>query len=167
MSLASVKSWHFVLVSQQDFYKRLIPLQVGRYCSHHSTSWQNSSFSLILWWRCWAFMDASIMQWRKALPGLHTQYTKWSLPTIDKIVHLVADWWPKMSWSREIVCERWLASILASMVNESMSTLRKFVVVAGFVTFSGLTAKPSSLHVAIMVVMLLSQTGESGGQTVK
>ena len=72
-----------------------------------------------------------------------------------------------MSLSIEIVSERWLGSILASMVTESMSTLRKFVIVAGFVTFSGLTAKPSSLHVAIMVMMLLAQTGESGGPTVK
>ena len=67
-----------------------------------------------------------------------------------------------MFLSSKIVPERWLASILASMVTESMSTPRKFVVVAGFVTFSGLTAKPSSLHVAIMVMMLLAQTGESG-----
>ena len=72
-----------------------------------------------------------------------------------------------MSSSRETVSERLLGSILSSMVTESMSTPRKFVIVAGFLTFSGLIAKPSSSHVANMVAMLLAQTGESGGPTVK
>ena len=81
--------------------------------------------------------------------------------------YLVADQWPAMFLSREIVLERWVGLILASMATESMSTPRKFVVVAGFVTLSELTVKPSSSHVAIMVAMLLVQTGKCGGPTVK
>ena len=80
---------------------------------------------------------------------------------------LVANQWPTMSLSSEMVSERWAGSILVSMANELMSTPRKFVVVAGFVTFSELMVKPSSLHVAVMVAMLLVQTGEHGGPTVK
>ena len=112
-------------------------------------------------------LEVAVMQQRKALPGLHTWHTKWSLPTSDRIVCSVADWQPEMSLSSEIVSERWLGSIMASMVTESMSTLRKLVVAAGFVTFWGLTVKPSSSHVAILVTVLLAQTGESGGPRVK
>ena len=103
-----MKSSYSVLVSQWVPYKRLTPFQAGRYCSHQSMSQWNSSLSLILWWRWWALMDVLIMQWRKALPGLYTWHTKWSLPTKDKIVCLVADQRPEMSLSREIVSERWL-----------------------------------------------------------
>ena len=80
---------------------------------------------------------------------------------------LVVDQWPVMSSNREIVSERHVGLIWASMATESMSTPRIFVIVAGFVTLSELTVKPSSSHVAIMVVMLLAQTEECGGPTVK
>ena len=69
-----------------------------------------------------------------------------------------------MSLSREIISDRQVGSILASM---AMSIPSKFEVVAGFVTFSELMAKPSSSHIAIMVVMLLVETGNFGGPTVK
>ena len=72
-----------------------------------------------------------------------------------------------MSLSSMMVLKRQAGLILASMATELMSTPRKFVVVAGFVHFSELTVKPSSSHVAIMVAMLLVQTGECGGPTVK
>ena len=81
--------------------------------------------------------------------------------------HLVANQWPVMSSSSEMVLEKWAGLILASIATESMSTPRKFVVVAGFVTSSELTVKPSSLHIAIMVAMLLVQTRECGVPTVK
>ena len=58
--------------------------------------------------------------------------------------HLVADQWPMMSLRREMVSERSVGSIWASMATELMSTPRKFVVVAGFVTLSELMVKPSS-----------------------
>ena len=57
---------------------------------------------------------------------------------------LVADQWPTMLLGKEMVFNRWVELILASMATESMSTPRKFVVVAGFVIFSILKAKPSS-----------------------
>ena len=68
--------------------------------------------------------------------------------------------------NREMVLARWVESILASMATESLSTAKKFVVVAGFVILSALMAKPSSWHIAIMVAMLLAQTRECGGPTV-
>ena len=80
--------------------------------------------------------------------------------------HLVFNQWPAMSLRREIVSERHVGLIRAFMATESMSTPRMFVVVAGLVTLSEITAKPSSSHVAIMIVMLV-QTGECGGPTVK
>ena len=80
---------------------------------------------------------------------------------------LVADQQPVLSSSRVIVSERHVGFICASMATESMSTPRKIVVVAGFVTLSELMAKQSFSHVAIMVSMLLAQTGECGGPTVK
>ena len=83
------------------------------------------------------------------------------------MVCLAVDQWPTMSLSRELVLERQVGLNLASMATESISIPRRFVVVAGFVTFSELMAKPSSLHVAIMVAMLLAQTGDCGGPTVK
>ena len=134
---------------------------------HQSTSLWNSWFNLILWWRCWAFMDVSIIWWRKALPGLQTWHMKWSFPTRDRMDCLVADQWPTISVTREIVLGRWVLSIQASMATESISTPRKFLVVAGFVTLSELMANPSSSHIAIMVAMLLVQTGKCGGPTVK
>ena len=60
-----------------------------------------------------------------------------------------------------------MGSILASMATELMSIPRKFVSVAGWVTFSELMVKPSSSHIVIIVVMLLAQIGDCGGQTVK
>ena len=113
---------------------------------------------------CWAFMDVSILQWRKVLLVLQTWHTKWSLPIGDWMGLLLVNGQPAMSSGREMVLDRWVESILASMTTESMSTPRKFVVVAGFVIFSILMGKPRSSYVAISVVMLLAQTGECGGQ---
>ena len=63
---------------------------------------------------------------------------------------------PEMVSGIEVVSERQTGSILASIVTESMSTPRMFVVVEGFVTF--LMARPNSSHVAIMVLTLLAHT---------
>ena len=50
-----------------------------------------------------------------------------------------------MPSSREIVLDRQVESILASMATESMSIPKKFVVVAGFVILSTLMVKPNLL----------------------
>ena len=94
---------------------------------------------------------------------------KVKLPIRVRMDHLVVVQWPMMSLSMEMEMEmeRWVGSILAYMATELMSIPRKFMVVAGCVTFSELTMKPSSSHVAIMVVMLLAQTRDCGGPTVK
>ena len=58
---------------------------------------------------------------------------------------LVADQQTMISLSKEMVSERQMGSICASMATELMSIPKKLVVVASFVTFLGLTGKAKFL----------------------
>ena len=79
----------------------------------------------------------------------------------------MADLALEMSSNLAMVSLSQTGSKCAYHLSELMSIPRKVVVIEGCATFLELRAKPSSLHVATMVSMLLTYTEELGGPTVK